>query len=305
MKSSRKINLNSSTGNEILYSQPSKPLDFSFREVSVMADLLKVEPRAGKRKSLNEANEKSDLAEQKEKSEKESNLEQVTHKKKHEVKEQPIIEGRIFGDKTSDSHKHIGPKQEASERKEKKSSKKIRYVPYTNAVILHSNEISSVEGVGEVLHEIIPDVEFLSEYDYSKIDLIQWLDLSHNMLEAIHPDICELKYLKILYLHANFIKSLSKVTVLSKCKCLMNLTLHGNPIEQIKGYRFFIIEMMPCLEKLDFTLVSEKELDIVHFRGSWNGEKRNKSGKIVKYPELHEEILKRMNLPKEKEKNDI
>jgi len=81
---------------------------------------------------------------------------------------------------------------------------------------------------------------------------------------------------------------------------LINLTLHGNSIEHIKGYRNFIIELVPKLEKLDFTLVSEKELDIIHFKGSRYGELRDKLGNIVSYPKLDDRFKRR---PKD-EKND-
>ena len=143
------------------------------------------------------------------------------------------------------------------------------------------------------------------ELDYNKLDLLQWIDLSHNKLESIHHDILKIPFLKILYLHANFIKSLEEIQILSGCKALINLTLHGNPIEHIKGYRLLVIEMMMTLEKLDFTLVSEKELDIIHFKGARFGEKRSKTGQVTIFPQLDKEILKRMNIPLDDDKKDF
>ena len=75
-----------------------------------------------------------------------------------------------------------------------------------------------------------------------------------------------------------------KVVNLRKCKSLTSLSLYGNPIDHIKGYRHFIIEMCPLLEKLDSAVISENELDIIKFRGSRYGEVRGKNGKILKYP---------------------
>ena len=194
------------------------------------------------------------------------------------------------------------------------SNKTIRYLPYTNTVIMHSNNIVSLDGIDTVLDDILPDVEFLdnrSNYkinynlDFCKVDLIQWIDLSHNKLTTISSDIVNLKFLKILYLHANYIQELKELTVLSNCNALINLTLHGNPIEHIKGYRLLVIEMIQSLEKLDFTLVSEKELDIINYRGAYFGEVRNKKGKVVVYPSIDKEILKRMNIINNDNKKEL
>jgi Leucine-rich repeat (LRR) protein len=223
-----------------------------------MDDLIKLEPRNGIRKSLDENSNK--------------------------VEEDKI---KII--------------QDTNPNPNTKPKKKIKYVNYTNSLILHSNEIYSLQGVHNVLVNVLPDLEFSVMKNRTKMDLIQWLDLSFNKLEDIHPDILNLPFLKILYLHANYIKEIECMSPLSKCNTLINLTLHGNPIEHIKGYRLFIIEMVPCLEKLDFTLVSEKELDIIHFKGARFGEKRNKQGQVTEYPKLDDEILKRMKLPKEEQ----
>ena len=305
-----------SNESEILYSKAAKPLNFSFRELFNMTDLLKVEPRSGIRKSIAETNnDNKEAKENKDKLDMEENFmldnQQQAKRKKNEQKEDPIIESRIFGDKVIESNKVKGIKKQEEVFEQVKTTKKIKYLSFTNAIILHSNKIKTLNGVDEVLQEILPEVDFLTmispknDIQYNKIDMIQWLDLSHNKIESIHSDLMNLKFLKIFYCHANYVKDLSKVTVLGNCKFLLNLTLHGNPIEQIKGYRFFVIEMMKCLEKLDFTLVSEKELDIIHHRGSRYGEKRDKkTGRVLAYPTLDEEILKRM-IPKDEEKKDI
>ena len=40
--------------NVIVYSNPARPLDFSFKGVKIMEDLIKLEPRNGVRKSIDE-----------------------------------------------------------------------------------------------------------------------------------------------------------------------------------------------------------------------------------------------------------
>ena len=46
---------------------------------------------------------------------------------------------------------------------------------------------------------------------------------------------------------------------------LSSLTLHGNPIEQIKGYRLFILGIVykkyECFKKLDSVVITRKEKD--------------------------------------------
>ena len=142
--------------------------------------------------------------------------------------------------------------------------------------------------------DLLPELTFKSKLN--KVELLQWIDVSRNKLTDISEDICRLPYLKILYVHGNNIQEIEKVTNLRNCKSLTSLSLYGNPIDHIKGYRHFIIEMCPLLEKLDSAVISEKELDIIKFRGSRYGEVRNKAGKVIRYPKLPEEIIKTIQL---------
>ena len=91
--------------------------------------------------------------------------------------------------------------------------------------------------------------------------------------------------MKILDLSNNLITDLNKVKELQNIQKLIFLTFRGNKICLIRGYRQFIIELCPLLTHLDAAEVSEKELDIIHFKGSRFGEKRlNGHGKVIKYP---------------------
>lgn len=323
-----KVNNSNVSLKEIIYTRPNKPLDYSFRDIVYMKDLINAIPRQGVRKQIviiqNESDDKKNLSEDKSKDI--SSLLLNNKKKGKEVKEE-VVEGKIFGEKISDkknkrsSDANNFGKYQGNLQSEKMTTKNvIKYLPYTNSIILHSNGIKSLYDITSALQEILPEVEFLNkqkkdvkkdtlipkniDVNFSKLDLIQWIDLSHNKLESIHKDILELRFLKILYLHANLIKNLEEITVLANNKALINLTLHGNPIEHIKGYRLLVIEMIPTLEKLDFTLVSEKELDIIHFRGAKFGEKRNKQGVVTVFPKLDKEILNRMNLTQKDNKSD-
>ena len=316
------------TQNEIYYTKPLKPLDFSFRDLNNMIDLITCLPRKGLKKQQEAEVDKQDnstINKIKNDLNEEKTLENKK-KKKNDNQQEIIVKGKVFGGSSNDNKNkkrkdsQINIDSTSVQNNNKSNEKVVKFLPYTNSLILHSNNITNLNKIDSVLEEILHDVLFLEEryarsifssgqlnfLNFNKVDLLQWIDLSHNKLESIHPDITKLRYLKILYLHANFIQNLQEITVLSSCKALLNLTLHGNPIEHIKGYRLLVIEMMPALEKLDFTLVSEKELDIIHFKGARFGEKRNKkTGKVMIFPSLDKEILKRMNVPNTQDKKEF
>ncbi len=293
---------NLAASKEIYYATPAKPLDFSFKDLRGFEDLIKTEPRAGLRKSVEETLKikeelQSGNLDLKKKDADNEDVQEIKHNLRN--KREPtklelndVIEAKINTDLKIDAKG--GKMFKADEDKKEGPKRKIKYINYTNSVILHSNSLKSFEKCDQVLNDILPDIDFFAIPNRNKLDLIQWIDISHNKIEDIHPDLLNLKFLKILYCHANYIKEIENVTILRNCKSLLNLTLHGNPIEQIKGYRQFIVEIVPSLEKLDFTLVSEKELDIIHHRGSRWGEKRNRQGEVIEYPKLDVEILKRM-----------
>lgn len=297
--------------NDILYAVPSKPLDFSFRNIKHLDMLIKTEARAGNRRPVKEIEreekERLDNTLKLEKNTVSSFDEEDTMEKKPKKKEleknndaSDVVEMRI-NDKVIDNTKGKIQGNSINDEKSLASKKKVKFTNYTNAVIMHNNEIISLAKIDLVLNEVLLIPKFLDNSYKKKLDLIQWLDLSHNYLQDIHVDISTLRFLKILYLHANFINEIENVNNLRNCRCLINLTLHGNSIEHIKGYRNFIIELVPKLEKLDFTLVSEKELDIIHFKGSRYGELRDKLGSIIAYPKLDDRFKRR---PKDEKSED-
>ena len=159
---------------------------------------------------------------------------------------------------------------------EPKSNKQIKYVNYTNSILLNSNSINNIENIYNVMNEIVHNVDEpaklkLNQIKYfHKLDLIQWIDLSNNNIQIINKDLLNFKYLKILYLHNNCISNIQQIKSLTKFKLLAKLTLKGNPIEAFSGYRYIIIEMLPLLLNLDFALITEKELDIIKYKATRN-----------------------------------
>jgi hypothetical protein len=68
-------------------------------------------------------------------------------------------------------------------------------------------------------------------------------------------------------LHGNYIANLEEVKKLQEIQSLQTLTLYGNFIEQIKGYRLYVLGMMyekyETLKKMDNVLITKKEFDNV------------------------------------------
>ena len=73
---------------------------------------------------------------------------------------------------------------------------------------------------------------------------IQWLNLSYNYLVKIDEEILKFDQLKSLQLHGNYVKDIEEVRKLNNIATLQSLTLNGNPIEEIKGYRLYVLGMM-------------------------------------------------------------
>jgi hypothetical protein len=59
-------------------------------------------------------------------------------------------------------------------------------------------------------------------------------------------------------MHANVLKS-SSFKLLSGFAFTKSLTLHGNPCEEMTGYRQYVMALMPNLLSLDFTKITQKE----------------------------------------------
>ena len=63
-----------------------------------------------------------------------------------------------------------------------------------------------------------------------------------------------------LYLHGNYIPDMAEVQNLRESPVKF-LTLHGNPIDQISGYRMWVICLLPQIKRLDSVLITKLELD--------------------------------------------
>ncbi|CAM5074754.1 unnamed protein product [Eretmochelys imbricata] len=118
----------------------------------------------------------------------------------------------------------------------------------TQAVRLNNNTINE-------LTDFTSTMEQLLEYP----DKLSWVDLSFNDLPTIDPVLTTYPQLRALNLHGNSIQSLSEVDKLAVLPCLRTLTLHGNPIEEEKGYRSYVLSVLPQLKSFDFSGVTKQD----------------------------------------------
>ncbi|GLE01818.1 hypothetical protein PINS_up010656 [Pythium insidiosum] len=117
---------------------------------------------------------------------------------------------------------------------------------------VNNNKISSLDDLDDALAMVFEDPSKL-----------QWLDLSGNQLSTI-PATAFAKYsdLLTLHLHGNQLRRYADVDHLAAClPRLHSLTLHGNPIEEKKQYRSYVIASFPQLKQLNFSSVTKGDRD--------------------------------------------
>ncbi|XP_072825418.1 leucine-rich repeat-containing protein 51 isoform X1 [Vicugna pacos] len=88
---------------------------------------------------------------------------------------------------------------------------------------------------------------------------LAWIDLSFNDLTCIDPILTTFFNLSVLYLHGNSIQHLGEVNKLAVLPRLRSLTLHGNPIEEEKGYRQYVLCTLPRITTFDFSGVTKAD----------------------------------------------
>jgi len=91
---------------------------------------------------------------------------------------------------------------------------------------------------------------------------LKWIDLSFNDIKRIGEAFTEMTELKVIYLHANKIESLKELKPLRALTNLRSLTLHGNPIEDKKDYRLYVMHLVPSLNQLDFSPITRQDREI-------------------------------------------
>ena len=90
----------------------------------------------------------------------------------------------------------------------------------------------------------------------------EFLDLSFNTLTTVDDQIANYSELSTLYLHGNKIAKIKDLRNLKSLTNLRKLTLHGNPVENVKNYRMTVIAALPKLKQLDFTPITSNDRDL-------------------------------------------
>ncbi|KAM8815937.1 leucine-rich repeat-containing protein 51 isoform 2-T4 [Rhynchonycteris naso] len=95
----------------------------------------------------------------------------------------------------------------------------------TQSLWLNNNALNDLRDFKHVISQLLEHPQNLA-----------WIDLSFNDLTTIDPILTTFFNLSVLYLHGNSIQRLGEVNKLAVLPRLRSLTLHGNPIEEEKGY---------------------------------------------------------------------
>lgn len=207
------------------------------------------EPQEKKEKTQTHVQETEELDEAEQK-----RLEELERRKRAKkllnevVKLKPVSNIKNLMDNFNSTLLKDKDKQELSKKNEKRKQK-VKLV--TTGLLLGYNCIRDMEGIHDVVNKVMHDA----------VNNLQWLDLQHNYLTTLNEDIINLKNLKVLYLHCNFIFDLKEFLKLKKLENLTTLTVHGNPIVRIPNFRLYLIYLFPKLKRLDTVLVTKEEKD--------------------------------------------
>ena len=66
--------------------------------------------------------------------------------------------------------------------------------------------------------------------------------------------------LTVLYLHGNSISKIAEVDKLGRLPKLKSLSLYGNDIAFVPGYRSYVVGRVPTLKHMDFSGVTKADL---------------------------------------------
>ncbi|XP_067949013.1 leucine-rich repeat-containing protein 51-like [Watersipora subatra] len=105
----------------------------------------------------------------------------------------------------------------------------------------------------------VSELKVVAEQLFEDCDNIAWIDLSFNELTKVDDILLHFPNLQILYLHGNQFTDMGEIEKLAKISSLKKLSLHGNPIENDKGYKYMVMAMLPQLDTLDFSRITKAD----------------------------------------------
>lgn len=181
----------------------------------------------------------------------------MTHKIKWRQTTEEILDFSFCELKDVECILETTPRQSfvSAEVEEEQSQTQKPQRSYSRSLILSYNQMTEIKELPKALGSLLFNP-----------CLLAWLDLSFNQITELAPVFKSLTSLKILYLHGNKIANMDSMQYIRTLdNSLLKLTLHGNAVENIKGYRMMLINMMGNLKELDFSFVTESERKVSRF----------------------------------------
>lgn len=83
------------------------------------------------------------------------------------------------------------------------------------------------------------------------------------MSSGLHPhtqELLDFPNLTVLYLHGNSISKIAEVDKLGKLPKLRSLSLYGNDVAFVPGYRSYVVGRVTGLKHLDFSGITKTDL---------------------------------------------
>lgn len=205
------------------------PVDYSFKDLRTVLDLVLVEPASGTARHPALASNSNPLY---------------------------YLESLAAQDGDGDGDGEGGPSPGTPPSHPVTSSPSARQLGAklnSNSLRLCNNHLMSLHGLGRVMRHVLDDPRQLV-----------WLDVSSNQLTTIEDTVLEFPSLQVLYYHGNNITNLQDVLKLQQLPKLNKLTLHGNPIAEAKNYKFWVVAHLPGLRNMDFGPITKIERDKIN-----------------------------------------
>lgn len=168
----------------------------------------------------------------------------------------PITTNAVINNKTKENS--VTLEKEGSPSRSKSPSKK------KSSMISSTEEIKAIR----IANNEIPSIDIIFSTITASLDTskILWVDLSFNFLHKISSELSKiLPNLTTIYLHANKISKLAEIKKLGGLINLKSVALYGNPVEDHKHYRNFVLYTCPKLSQFDMSPVTKSEVKLVSY----------------------------------------
>ncbi|XP_059819578.1 leucine rich repeat containing 51 [Hypanus sabinus] len=128
---------------------------------------------------------------------------------------------------------------------------------------LSHNKLNDLSGLEQLINTVLVEPSRLF-----------WIDLSFNNFLRIDPVLILCTNLQVLNFHGNQVGELFEADKLASLPHLRSLTLHGNPVELQKGYRSYIVGIIPQLKSLDYSTITKQDRSTAAVLKSFTKQKR-------------------------------